>query len=47
MSGGGGRRVYILVDGRRGPSEADGQMMETLTKAAITHQVRDMLMHSR
>ncbi|CAE7690303.1 engB [Symbiodinium microadriaticum] len=33
------RRVYILIDGRRGPSEMDGEMMETLTKAALTHQV--------
>jgi GTP-binding protein len=33
------RRVYILIDGRRGPMEADGNMMELLTKAALTHQV--------
>lgn len=32
-------RAYILVDARRGASEADGEMMEYMTKAAIPHQV--------
>mmetsp|Transcript_1557 Transcript_1557/g.2497 ORF Transcript_1557/g.2497 Transcript_1557/m.2497 type:complete len:301 (-) Transcript_1557:145-1047(-) len=33
------RRVYILIDSRRGPCDEDGQMMELLTKSAIAHQV--------
>jgi GTP-binding protein EngB required for normal cell division len=33
------RRVYVLIDCRRGPNEDDCYMIELLTRAAITHQV--------
>jgi GTP-binding protein EngB required for normal cell division len=33
------RRVYLLIDSRRGPNEDDCYMIELLTRAAITHQV--------
>src|SRR5262249_39131305 len=33
------KRVYVLVDARRGLSEADGDVLETLDSAAVSYQI--------
>jgi len=33
------RRVYVLVDARRGLSETDGEVLETLNTAAVSYQI--------
>jgi GTP-binding protein len=32
-------RVYLLVDGRRGLKEADGAILDTLSQAAVSHEI--------
>jgi GTP-binding protein len=33
------KRVYVLVDARRGLSDADGEVLETLDTAAVSYQI--------